>query len=98
MRSATRLLIVVLSALSLALPLSATATAEEDPIPVVAVEQTTPPATTDATAPSGPELEHETEADQADTRRKLVMGIASVVLLGLVIWGRSVRRKRAKAE
>ena len=98
MRSATRLLIVALTALALALPLSAPATAEENPVPVidqVVAEQPTPPATPDATAPSGPELEPaETAADRSETRRKLVMGIASVVLLGIVIWGRSVRRKR----
>jgi hypothetical protein len=64
-----------------------------------AVQTTTAPPTT--TAPStAPKVEldkPETEADQAESKRKLVMGVTSVVLLGVVIWGRSVRRKRRKA-
>lgn len=91
-----RLLIVVLSAMALAFPLAATATAEEES-PQVAVATTTTAAPGD-TAPSGPELKPDTEADKAESRRKLVMGITSVVLVGIVIWGRSVRRKRKKVE
>lgn len=58
---------------------------------------TTPPASSPgATAPSGPKLAPESENDQAESRRKLIMGVASVVLVGIVLWGRSVRAKRRK--
>lgn len=58
---------------------------------------TKPPASSPgATAPSGPKLEPESENDQAESRRKLIMGVASVVLVGIVLWGRSVRAKRRK--
>lgn len=95
-RSATRLLIVTLMGFLLALPGAVSAVAESaagaQPPPTT---EPVPPATT---APSGPELdEQETEADRAERNRKLVMGGASVVLVGAVVWGRSIRRKRRKA-
>jgi len=68
---------------------------------LVAGQQPAPPPTGPSTATSAPTVEldpAETEADQAETRRKLVMGVASVVLIGIVIWGRSIRRKKAKAK
>ena len=101
MRSATRLVIIALLGLFLAFP--AVVGGRGDPAERVgddeAVQTTTapPPARLRTTA-RGYQLDKpETEADQAETRRKLVMGVTSVVLLGIVIWGRSVRRKRRKA-
>lgn len=96
-RSATRLLIVTLMGFLLALPGAASAMAES-----AAGVQPPPPATEPVppttTAPAGPELEEQdTEADRAERNRKLVMGGLSVVLVGAVVWGRSIRRKRRKA-
>ncbi|HEX2132270.1 MAG TPA: hypothetical protein VHH15_11980 [Actinophytocola sp.] len=97
MRSASRLVIVALSMLVLALPaLPATASPAAGS---VALEQTTAPPDPAGTAPAGPQLEPaDTEAEQAENRRKIVMGVASVVLIAIVVWGRSVRRKKAKAS
>jgi hypothetical protein len=101
MRSVIRLLVVTVTGLIVALiPVQALA----DPAPSdreygLVVQQPTQPTgpTTGATAPAVELDPAETEADRAETRRKLVMGVASVVLLGVVIWGRSIRRKKAKA-
>ncbi len=94
-RSATRLLIVTLMGFLLALPGAVSAVAESAAGAQPPTTEPVPPATT---APSGPELdEQETEADRAERNRKLVMGGASVVLVGAVVWGRSIRRKRRKA-
>jgi hypothetical protein len=49
-----------------------------------------------ATPDSGPEITTQSEADAAQNRRKIVAGVAAVVLLGLVIWGRHIRKKRNK--
>jgi len=97
MRSASRLVIVALSVFVLALPaLPAAASQADGPF---ARQQTTAPADPNDTAPSGPRLEPpDTEAEQAERRRKIVMGVASVVLIAAVVWGRSVRRKKAKAK
>jgi hypothetical protein len=104
MRSAARLLVVALFGVLLAL-LPVHAIAESHPSDreygLVAGQQPTPPPTGPSTAPTAPTVDldpAETEDDRAETRRKLVMGIASVVLVGIVIWGRSIRRKRAKAK
>jgi hypothetical protein len=96
MRSASRLVIVALSVFVLALPAlpaaASTAVFEQPP-------PSTAPADPDGNAPSGPQLEPaDTEADQVEQRRKIVMGVASVVLIAIVVWGRSVRRKKAKAK
>lgn len=98
MRSASRLVIVALSMLFLALPaLPASATPQEDDV-VVAAQQTTEPTQPGSTAPAGPKLEPaDTEAQAAERKRKIVMGVASAILVGIVVWGRSVKRKRAKA-
>lgn len=111
MRSASRLVIVALLGLFLALPAvpAAAALPAEVASPAVSapvgglggfdrlVVQPTTPSSPGATAPSGPKLEPETEQDQAESRRKLIMGVTSVVLIGIVIWGRSIRRKRNAA-
>ncbi|WP_460405847.1 hypothetical protein [Actinophytocola sediminis] len=91
---------MALSALLLALPVSVSAAeprADHQPL-AVAGQPASDPAQPSAPAPDGPAIEQpETEAERGDTRRKLVMGIASAVLLGIVVWGRSIRRKKAKA-
>jgi hypothetical protein len=101
MRSVTRAIVVTLTGLIVALlPVHALAEPTlSDRGHDLVVHQPPPPTgpTTGATAPSVELDPAETEADRAETRRKLVMGIASVLLLGVVIWGRSIRRKRAKA-
>lgn len=104
MRSATRLLFVTLTGLIVAL-LPVHATAESQPASreygIVAGQPPTTPPTGPSTAPSGaPTVDldpAESEADRQESRRKLVMGITSAVLVGIVIWGRSIRRKKAKA-
>lgn len=102
MRSAVRLLVVTLLGLIVALlPVHAVADSypSDREYGLVAGQQPTPPPTGPSTAPSAPTVEldpAETEADKAESRRKIVMGVASVVLVGIVIWGRSIRRKKAK--
>ncbi len=102
MRSAVRLLVVTLLGLLVALlPVHAVADSypSDREYGLVAGQQPTPPPTGPSTAPSAPTVEldpAETEADRAESRRKIVLGVASVVLVGIVIWGRSIRRKKAK--
>jgi hypothetical protein len=104
MRSAIRLLVVTLLGLIVALlPVHAVADSypSDREYGLVAGQQPTPPPTGPSTAPSAPTVEldpAETEADRAESRRKIVMGVASVVLVGIVIWGRSIRRKKAKKK
>jgi hypothetical protein len=104
MRSAVRLLVVTLMGLVVAL-LPVHAVAESHPsnreYGLVAGQQPPPPSTGPSTAPSAPTVEldpAETESDRAESRRKIVMGVASALLVGIVIWGRSIRRKKAKAK
>ncbi len=100
MRSATRLVIIALLGLFLALPVASFAgSASAEPVDGLVAQPTQPtaPSSPGATAPSGPKLQPDTEADRLETRRKLIMGVTSVVLIALVVWGRSVRRKRKKA-
>jgi hypothetical protein len=102
MRSAVRLLVVTLLGLLVALlPVHAVADSypSDREYGLVAGQQPTPPPTGPSTAPSAPTVEldpAETERDRQESRRKIVMGVASVVLVGIVIWGRSIRRKKAK--
>jgi hypothetical protein len=102
MRSAVRLLVVTLTGLIVAL-LPVHAFAESHPSDreygLVAGQQPAPPTgpTTGTTAPTVDLDPAESEADREESRRKLVMGITSVVLVGIVIWGRSIKRKKAKA-
>ncbi|MBB4903827.1 hypothetical protein [Actinophytocola algeriensis] len=104
MRSAVRLLVVTLTGLVVAL-LPVHAVAESHPSDreygLVAGHQPAPPPTGPSTAPSAPTVEldpAETESDRAESRRKIVMGVASALLIGVVIWGRSIRRKKAKPK
>jgi hypothetical protein len=103
MRSAIRLLVVTLTGLLVAL-LPVHAFAEPQPsnreYGLVAGQQPAPPPTGPSTATSAPTVDLDpakSEEDRKEQRNKLVMGITSVVLLGIVIWGRSVRRKKSKA-
>lgn len=52
-----------------------------------------------ATAPPGPSIDTPpTEQEAANSRQRLVIGIAAVVLLGIVVVGHRARRKRAKKK
>lgn len=104
MRSAIRLLVVTITGLIVAL-LPVHAFADSQPsnseYGLVAGQQPTPPPTgptAPTTAPTVDLDQPDTEADKAEQKRKIVMGVTSVVLLGIVIWGRSVKRKKAKAS
>jgi len=95
MRSATRLLVVTLLGVLVALlPAYAAAVPSDREYGLVAQQPSTEPS-----APTVDLAPAESEDDRKETQRKLVMGITSVVLVGFVVWGRSVRRKkRKKAE
>lgn len=99
MRSAARLLVVTLTGIIVALlPVHALAVPNPPAREYgLVAHQPTPPPTGPSTAPTAPTVDldpAETEEDRRETRNKLVMGIASIVLLGFVIWGRSIRRKK----
>jgi len=104
MHSAIRLLVVTITGLIVAL-LPVHAFAESQPpnseYGLVAGQQPTPPPTGPTTAATtAPTIDldkPETEADRAERKRKIVMGVTSVVLVGIVIWGRHIKRKKAKA-
>ncbi|MGW5052843.1 hypothetical protein [Actinokineospora sp. NPDC004072] len=85
----SRLLAAALLGVTLlgAVALGPTATAAPAERPVA--QQTT-------TAPPGPTLNPPTEGDAADSRRKVVFTVTALVLVGLVVYGNRVRRKRAK--
>jgi hypothetical protein len=92
-------MIVTLLGVLLALPVGVAAAAQ--PLARAAGEDTvvttTNPPPTESTAPRVPLDKPDTEADKAESKRKLIMGVSSVILLGVVIYGRSVRRKKRKA-
>jgi hypothetical protein len=92
-------MIIALLGLFLALPLAPAASAlPVDTEDAAAAQPTSTSAPAPTTTKPGVKIEDPpTEADEAESRKKLIMGAASVVLLGLVIWGRSIRRKRKKA-
>lgn len=52
------------------------------------------------TQPPGPVLDpaQTDKANSEKTRNKLIAGLLAVVLLGIVIWGRKIRSKRAKGS
>jgi hypothetical protein len=45
----------------------------------------------------GPALDPQSEADAAKNKSKVVVGVIAAALLGIVVWGRYVRAKRAKS-
>lgn len=44
-------------------------------------------------APPGPTLDPQNEADAKKNRSRLIVAVIAAVLLGIVIWGRHVRKK-----
>lgn len=45
---------------------------------------------------SGPELDPQTKADADKAKSKFVVALIAAALLGIIVWGRIVRRKRSK--
>jgi hypothetical protein len=97
-RIVTRLLVAVVFALLTVVPVacatSAAASATAGPASVVAVEQ--PSQTPTSTAPSGPNLTPEQQSERA--KQKLVIGVMAALLLGIVIVGRTTRRRIRKKK
>ncbi len=88
-RTVSRALLVSLFALVFVLPVGAIAGQSDHGVPVVAAQQ--------STAPAGPDIPPApTTQDGANTRNKLVIGVAAAVLLGIVIIGHRARSKRQK--
>jgi hypothetical protein len=88
----------VLAGLMLAVLVSVTApsaVALAAPTPVSAVWR---PVAQQTDAPPGPRIDpSENERANAEkTKSKIVVGVLAVVLAAIVLWGRSVRRKRRK--
>ncbi|GAA4428468.1 hypothetical protein ACFQV2_33655 [Actinokineospora soli] len=58
------------------------------------------PAATEAvaqtTAPNGPTLNPPSEQDAADSRQKVVIAVTAIVLLGIVVYGNRLRKKKTK--
>ncbi|HET6502328.1 MAG TPA: hypothetical protein VFG87_16355 [Amycolatopsis sp.] len=50
-------------------------------------------------APPGPRIDpaETAKANAEQTKSKIIVGVIALVLAGLVVWGRSIRRKRRKA-
>lgn len=48
------------------------------------------------TAPSGPTLNPPSAEDAADSQQKVVITVVALALLGVVVYGHRVRRKRTK--
>jgi hypothetical protein len=72
-------------ALLLLAPVQAASAAPD--VPIVAVQP----------APPGPDIQPApTEQDAATAKNRLVVGIAAIVLLGIVVLGRRMRSKRTK--
>ncbi|HET9141757.1 hypothetical protein [Actinophytocola sp.] len=94
----TRFLVAVVFALLTVVPVacatSVSASATVGPASVVAVEQ--PTTTPNPTAPTGPNLTPEQQSERA--KQKLVIGVLAVLLLGIVIGGRTVRRRIRKKK
>lgn len=66
-------------------------------VATAAPAQLAPYAQQTATAPPGPSIAPQPTAEEAaSSRQRLVIGIAAVLLLGIVIVGHRARRKRAK--
>jgi hypothetical protein len=88
-RTVSRALLACLFALLFVLPAAAIADQSDPAVQVVLAQQTT--------APAGPDIPPApTTQDGANTRNKLVIGVAAAVLLGIVIIGHRARSKRQK--
>jgi hypothetical protein len=94
MQSVTRILVMALLALLVALPGGTAAMAAEPAGPAVTAGAQQPTVDPPPTAPPGPTLTPEQES--AKSRQKLVIGIIAVILLAIVIVGRSARNKARK--
>jgi hypothetical protein len=57
------------------------------------------PVAQQATAPPGPRIDpaDTAKANAQKTKTKIIVGIIALVLAGIVVWGRSIRRKKRKA-
>jgi hypothetical protein len=70
------------------------------PIAAATAPAAPPPALTHQTATANPEpgptLDPQTEADARKDRSRLVVAGSAALLLGLVLWGRHLRKKRRK--
>ena len=55
-----------------------------------------PSAVAQTTAPSGPSLNPPSEQESADSKQKLVIAVTAIALLGIVVYGNQVRRKKTK--
>lgn len=89
----TGVLVLVLGVAGVGSVAPVTASAE----PLVAVAPY-PAQGTDADSEPGPTIDPQTEADAEKDRSRLVVGISAAVLLGIVLWGRHVRKKRRQGD
>jgi hypothetical protein len=87
-RTVSRALLACVFALLFVLPVGAAVAAAPSDVVAAAQPSNAPPGPDIPTAP--------TTQDAATSRNKLVIGVAAVVLLGIVILGHRVRRKRKK--
>lgn len=88
-RTVSRALLACVFALLFVLPVGAAMAAPADVDVVVLAQQ--------STAPAGPDIPTApTTQDVATSRNKLVIGVAAIVLLGIVVFGHRLRSKRKK--
>ena len=96
----TRLLVAAVLGLLVLVPGVAAAQELSAPPAAVAVHAapttTAPPAGTQTTQPGVRIDQQQQEADAKQNQRKLVLGVISIVLVGIVLLGHSVRAKRKK--
>ncbi|NKQ58253.1 hypothetical protein HFP15_35920 [Amycolatopsis sp. K13G38] len=75
-----------------------TAVAVAAPAAVVSVR--TGPVAEQTTAPPGPRIDpaDNAKANAQKTKSKIVVGVIAALLAVIVVWGRSIRKKRRKAS
>lgn len=95
MLSVTRLVVAVVFALLAVAPAAVVSAAPAGALNSASVVAAQPPPAPDPTAPPGVDISPEQESDRA--KDKLVIGVITVVLLGIVILGRNAHNKRRKA-
>jgi hypothetical protein len=87
-RTVSRALLACVFALLFVLPVGAAVAAAPSDVVVLAQQSNAPP---------GPDIPNApTTQDPATSRNKLVIGVVAVVLLGIVVLGHRIRRKRQK--